>query len=245
MAMAARMLMMTTTIRSSISVKPLRRGRMMSLVWFVGGPGWHPPEPARTGAARSDQVLDVTLRLARRGRRVGGRSCRLAVAGPDRALLGSLGVRRFGPPALHRRVSRTSIDRHAAARGIALNRSRDGRTTRGEIRARVIGGITLLCGHEVTKVALHGREVRLLLRVRELRDRDRGQNADDHDDDQELDQGKAFPILVLHESTPVEGSVATEVRRTGRQVVRHGQGQKRRASLRAVAATVYSWNAGG
>src|SRR5688572_30359128 len=35
-AIAARMLMMTTTIRSSISVKPLRRGRMMSLVWFVG-----------------------------------------------------------------------------------------------------------------------------------------------------------------------------------------------------------------
>src|SRR5207249_8631912 len=38
---------------------------------------------------------------------------------------------------------------------------------------------------------LHRREIRLLLRVRELRNRDRGQNADDHDDDQKLDQCKS------------------------------------------------------
>jgi hypothetical protein len=44
---------------------------------------------------------------------------------------------------------------------------------------------------------------------RELRDRDRGENADDGDDDEKLDQGEAFaPLPILDDSThPIPPSV--------------------------------------
>src|SRR5688500_19896601 len=57
-----------------------------------------------------------------------------------------------------------------------------------EVRAGAVRGIALFVRGQVAKVSLHRCEVGLLLRVRELRDRDRGENADDDDDDQKLDQ---------------------------------------------------------
>src|SRR6185437_1671361 len=41
------------------------------------------------------------------------------------------------------------------------------------------------------EVRLDSRQVGLALRIRELRNRDRGENADDHDDDQKFDEGEA------------------------------------------------------
>src|ERR1041385_7096373 len=58
----------------------------------------------------------------------------------------------------------------------------------------VIGVVALLGRGEVPEVGLHAGDERLLLGVAELRDRDRGQDADDHDDDQQLDEGKALAI---------------------------------------------------
>src|SRR4029079_19427207 len=62
----------------------------------------------------------------------------------------------------------------------------------GRVR-RILGRIRevgLLGRHQVAQIRLHGGDVRLRLRVGELRDRDRGKNTDDHDDDQKLDEGE-------------------------------------------------------
>src|SRR2546430_14966163 len=56
----------------------------------------------------------------------------------------------------------------------------------------------LLGRHEVTKVGLHRGDVRLPLRIGELRDRDGGQDADDHHHDQQLDERKSLAVHVLH-----------------------------------------------
>src|SRR5215207_4119595 len=56
---------------------------------------------------------------------------------------------------------------------------------------RRIREVRLFGRHEVAEIRLHRRDVRLRLGVGELRDRDRGQDADDHDNDQKLDQGEA------------------------------------------------------
>src|SRR2546422_1032695 len=57
-----------------------------------------------------------------------------------------------------------------------------------------VGEIGLFSGHQVTKVGLHRGEIRLLLRVGELRNRDRGQNADDHDYDQQLNERETLAV---------------------------------------------------
>src|SRR2546427_5104130 len=90
----------------------------------------------------------------------------------------------------------------------AVGRRGDGRahdTTRGGERGAQVGGvlhrvgeIRLFGGHEVPEIRLHRSQIRLLLRVGELRNRDGGQNTDDHHDDQKLDQGKA---LAVHSTT--------------------------------------------
>src|SRR4029077_1932366 len=59
---------------------------------------------------------------------------------------------------------------------------------------RRIGEEALFRGHHVAEVRLHRGDIRLRLRVRELRDRNRGENADDHDDDQQLDEGEALAV---------------------------------------------------
>src|SRR3989454_8513318 len=57
-----------------------------------------------------------------------------------------------------------------------------------------VGEVGLFGRHEVPQVRLHRGQIRLLLRIRELRNRDRGQDADDHDHDQKLDQCKALTV---------------------------------------------------
>src|SRR5436853_643433 len=52
----------------------------------------------------------------------------------------------------------------------------------------------LSAGNQVAQIRLHRGEIRLFLRVRELRNRDRGQNTDDHDDDQKLDQCETLAV---------------------------------------------------
>src|ERR1700674_5213640 len=75
-----------------------------------------------------------------------------------------------------------------------------GHTTAREVRAVVVSGILLFIRSEVTKVRLHRGDVRLVLRVRELRNRNRGKNADDDDHDQKLNKSKT--LFVAHLWTP-------------------------------------------
>src|SRR5204863_7722993 len=55
-----------------------------------------------------------------------------------------------------------------------------------------VGEVRLLSSHQVTKVGLHRGEVSLPLRIGELRDRDGGQDADDHHHDQQLNERKTL-----------------------------------------------------
>src|SRR5215208_5152274 len=69
---------------------------------------------------------------------------------------------------------------------------------RARVEARVVSEVRLLGRDEVAEVRLHRGDVRLLLRVRELRDRDRGKNAEDHDDNQELEQRETLLGGAVH-----------------------------------------------
>src|SRR5690606_5759811 len=59
-------------------------------------------------------------------------------------------------------------------------------------RIRVVNFLLRL---QVTQVAHHGLEVGLLTSLAELRNRDSGQNADDHDNDQQLDECETVALL--------------------------------------------------
>src|SRR5438105_15283400 len=91
------------------------------------------------------------------------------------------------------RGSRSSSDRngYVLRRAEALERRRGGRGSR-EVSTTVVGSVLLFVGRHVAKVRLHRGDVRLVLRICELGNRDRGKNADDDDDDQKLDQRKTF-----------------------------------------------------
>src|SRR5437660_1239043 len=86
-------------------------------------------------------------------------------------------------------------DRYVLRRAEALQRSRGSRDTT-EIRTTVVGSVLLFVGRHVAKVRLHRGDVRLVLGIRELRNRDRGKNADDDDHDQKLNKGKT--LFVAH-----------------------------------------------
>src|SRR4029079_8977346 len=73
-----------------------------------------------------------------------------------------------------------------------------GRSVSREVRARAVSGVALFICGEVTQVILHRRNVCLLLRVRELRNRNRGKNTDDDDNDEKLDQRKALLLALYH-----------------------------------------------
>src|SRR5207245_10091855 len=65
---------------------------------------------------------------------------------------------------------------------------------------------TLFRSHEVPEIRLHRSQIRLLLRVGELRNRDGGQNTDDHHNDQKLNEGET---LAVHPTTsPMSNSSA-------------------------------------
>ena len=82
--------------------------------------------------------------------------------------------------------------------------------------------------HEIPEIRLHRGRVGLRLGVRELRDRDRGEDADDHDDDQQFDEREAFPG-VRH----TDGPVSREARR-GKDERRGGSRRSFRSLLKAV-----------
>src|SRR6267378_2738912 len=67
-----------------------------------------------------------------------------------------------------------------------------GRTVTREVRAVVVSGILLFIRREVTKVRLHRGDIRLVLRIRKLRNRDRGKNANDDDYDQKFNKCKTL-----------------------------------------------------
>src|SRR5436305_10770395 len=95
------------------------------------------------------------------------------------------------------RRGRTSNCRHDdgyVLRGAeTLERSRSGRGSR-EVGTTVVGSVLLFVGRHVAKVRLHRGDVRLILGVSELRNRNRGKNADNHDYDQKLNERKALFI---------------------------------------------------
>src|SRR5438105_7190137 len=99
------------------------------------------------------------------------------------------------------RGSRSGSDRngYVLRRAEALERRRGGRSS-GEVRATIVGGVLLFVGRHVAKVRLHRGDIRLVLRICKLRNRDRGKNADDDDHDQKLDEGEAF-LVAHHVST--------------------------------------------
>src|ERR1700716_1803357 len=78
-------------------------------------------------------------------------------------------------------------DGNVLGRGEALSR-----TVTREVRAVVVGGKLLFIRREVAKVRLHRGDVRLVLRIRKLRNRNRGKNADDDDNDQKFNKSKTL-----------------------------------------------------
>src|SRR2546423_15628286 len=85
---------------------------------------------------------------------------------------------------------RRSIDCGRRHGNVLRRREALSRTVTREVRTVVVGGILLFIRSEVTKVRLHRGDVRLVLRIRELRNRYRGRNADVEDDDQKFNKRK-------------------------------------------------------
>src|SRR5437660_8169578 len=97
------------------------------------------------------------------------------------------------------RGSRSGSDRngYVLRRAEALERRRGGRGSR-EVGTTVVGGVLLFVGRHVAKVRLHRGDIRLVLRICELRNRDRGKNTNDHDNDQERKNVKTLATSSHH-----------------------------------------------
>src|SRR2546423_8022985 len=112
----------------------------------------------------------------------------------------------------HRRVptATSSIegDEVVTRRGAPAHVARGGRTGNATDLAGDFGAVLdgvgeerFLSRHEVPQVGLHRGDVSLPLRVGGLRDRDSGQDADDHHHDQQLNERKTLSVHVTR--TPV------------------------------------------
>src|SRR5215208_5018192 len=113
------------------------------------------------------------------------------------------------------RDARADVDVAGAGRRVVVRRRAPARAERVrhvDRDARRRGEVGLLRGHEVAQVRLHRGHVGLLLRVRELRDRDRRENADDHDHDQQLDQRETLARVLHHLVGPCSEAVRWEGR---------------------------------
>src|SRR5690349_500853 len=124
-----------------------------------------------------------------------------------------------------RREPGTGIDgdlRHAdARRRLELHALRGIR----RVGSRV-GEVRLFSRDQVAQIRLHGGDVRLRLRVGELRDGDRGKNTDDHDDDQKLDKGETLADVALHlKRSPIREDDGATLRAVGRGDVVHAADQ--------------------
>ena len=89
-------------------------------------------------------------------------------------------------PARRRTSDARRGNRDVLRRREALNWRRTGGSA-AEVRSLVVCSVLLFVGGEIAEVRLHRRDVRLVLGAGKFRNRDRGQNADDHDYDQKLD----------------------------------------------------------
>src|SRR2546423_2708180 len=105
--------------------------------------------------------------------------------------LGRLRVRGGRAPRRGRASNCSHYDRDVLRRGETLDRRRRGRGAR-EVRTLLVSSVLLFVGRDVAKVRLHRGDVRLVLGVGELRNRNRGKNADDDDYDQKLNECKTL-----------------------------------------------------
>src|SRR6266545_2452296 len=161
--------------------KPQARGKMRACGFSMRACGF---SLAACGFSLAASLL--TLRLAflvgRGQRRVtdvdGARLCRVEAGDVDR------------PPVAGNAGRPKDVARRRAERRGTGNRRTAGRAS---VLERV-GKVRLFRRDEVAKVGLHRSDVRLLLRVRELRNGDGGKNADDDDHDQKLDQRETLAI---------------------------------------------------
>src|SRR6266542_3501718 len=154
--------------------KPQARGKMRACGFSL----------AACGFSLAASLL--TLRLAF----LGGRGDR-RVTDEDRARLGRVEAGDVDRPTVAGNGGRPED----VARRRAENRGTGSRRTarRAGVLERV-GEVRLFRRDGVAKVGLHRSDVRLLLRVRELRNGDGGKNADDDDHDQKLDQRETLAI---------------------------------------------------
>src|SRR4029077_13286907 len=114
-------------------------------------------------------------------------------------------VRHGRVPTATRDVERDEVVAGRGAPAHLPRGRRTGNTTNlaGDVGAVLdgVGEERLLSRDQVTKVGLHRSDVGLPLRISELRDRDGGQDADDHHHDQQLDERKTLAVHLTH--TPV------------------------------------------
>src|SRR5215471_19274996 len=169
-AIAARIPMITTTIMSSMRVKPFSL-RSIGLSW-VGG--WLSLAVLEHEAERSGLSI-ARDRIVRRGRVRRKTALRGRNASPRRRSLV--------------RHARERVGRIRAAREVRVHRSRvrrdrvDARVLHSEVFDRQLEAVHVRLDAGLTRTVLHGHEVR---------NGDRGENTDDHDHDHELDEGEAL-----------------------------------------------------
>src|SRR6266498_3984383 len=118
-------------------------------------------------------------------------------------------MRRNRRPVGGRAGNRGSRHRHVLRRGKALRRA-----AAGEVLPGAVDGVAFLVRGEVAEVSIHRRDVSLLLGVRELRNRDRGKNADDDDHDEKLDQCETLLVAYHLWNLPERTLSCPTVRRT-------------------------------
>src|SRR5215218_5150352 len=203
--------MMTTTMSISISVKPsserLQVGLMID-IWLPARPRVKDIGPEKRGGDPrppplcSQPALSLPTSRGAFLKHCGIRSS-LGASEHTAALGCAQAVVRDGRRIARRRRA-CSDCQNSVAQGLRKADRAGRRGTRGRwvMRRRVrgiISEVAFLRGYEVTQIGLHAGNLRLVLRVGELRDRDGGKNADDHDHDQQLDQGKA--LAVAHTSS--------------------------------------------
>src|SRR5690606_28021750 len=192
MAMVARIPRITTTIKSSMSVNPRRPIRMVGVLLRSTGTGRRPTAaapcyPCLASVAASGSLTRAGDDAIHAGRRAEAGITPVVHAVPAlvQRLVGGLGL-----PA-RTRLGGVHADADAAGRR-EVERRHVGRIVVVVVRIRVVD---LLLGSQVLEVRLHGREVGPLTRLAELGDGDRGQDADDHHDDQQLDQREPLTSL--------------------------------------------------
>src|SRR3972149_1332808 len=163
--MEARMPMITTTMRSSMSVNPFLCMSIVVPQRWAGGATSGGGGGALAGGSGGGGGAD-------------GRSGGRAVI--DGAALGGAqrGVRGGSGPAGGGRG-----DDHVDTLGV-----REGERGGGRRVGVVVGVVDLLLGSQVLHVRLHGGEVRLLTRRGELRNGDGRQDSDDDHHDEQLDE---------------------------------------------------------